>query len=56
MGGEICKKMEFSLPLPLLLGTGEKRQNLLKKILNLMSHIIQVNEDEDSYLESKFSC
>ena len=48
--------MEFALPLPLLLGTGEKRQNLLKKFLNLMSHIIQVNEDEASYLESKFSC
>ena len=57
MGGKICKKMEltYSLPFLFLLGTGEKgRQNLLKKILDLTSDLLQVNEDEASYLESKF--
>ena len=58
MGGKICKKMELthSLSSLFLLGTGEKgRQNLLKKILDLTSDLLRVNEDEASYLESKFS-
>ena len=55
MGSEICRKMEFTSP-TFLLGTGEKgRQNLLKKILDLTSDLLRVNEDEASYLESKFS-
>ena len=45
-------------PPPLfLLDTGVKgRQNLLKKILDLTSVLLRINEDEASYLESKFSC
>ena len=58
MGGGICEKMELthSLSSLFLLGAGEKgRQNLLKKILDLTSDLLRVNEDNVSYLESKFS-
>ena len=60
MGGELCKKMGFTLPPPqhhhnhthtplFLLGTGEKgTQNLLKKISDLTSDLLPVNEDEAS--------
>ena len=59
MGGELCKKMGLTLPpqhhhnhthTPLfLLGTGEKgTQNLLKKVLDLTSDLLPVNEDEAS--------
>ena len=48
---------KWNLPPPtFLLGTGEKgRKNLLKKILDLTSDLLRVNEDEASYPESKFS-
>ena len=55
---KFVKKMELthSLSSLFILGTGEKgRQNLLKKFLDLTPDLLRVNEDEASYLESKFS-
>ena len=58
MGGEICKKYgTYLLPFLLLslIHGRERKTKSLEKKLDLMSDLLRVNEDEASYIESKFS-